>query len=287
VRTFAVGILETIRYGSALALLGFIPWTLWNGFTSGDIGGALIRSALGVGVFLVVAVLYSVGMTWAKGEPFRVQPFAKGWTSDGSDELAGVLSGTAKETLEITRRLANGSGIPDVRLEDIARDALREAGHKEMTDHDIVVCLWPDRTALSVVEGFFLGGRPLARLRFEHVRTKWAAASGFNAVKMALLVGMAEHVTPGQHALAVGWNAVVGGDGFKTTYAAAQEDIRDMRERTGDPVSNYAAAIYIRSLLRDDCVARYFPGEAESEQAVAEAEARIGSAKSRLGGGAG
>lgn len=36
----------------------------------GDIAGSLVRVAVELGLFLVAAVLYSVGMTWANSEEF-------------------------------------------------------------------------------------------------------------------------------------------------------------------------------------------------------------------------
>lgn len=114
--------------------------------------------------------------------------------------------------------------------------------------------------------------------------TSWLGGKAYAAVKMALLVVMAQHVTPAQHARAVAWNAWIGGDTFQPMYVASQDDIAEMRGRgTADPVSTYTAAIYLRSILREDCVDRYFPAEADAARAVADASACISAAISEFG----
>lgn len=204
----------------------------------------------------------------------------------GDARSSGSLSSTAKETLDITRRLATVGKGPDVTPEMLVRQTLFMAGHTDVSDRDVGICLWPDRTAALVAEDFYVGDRPLTRLQHQHVRSKWAALRGFNAVKMALLIAMADYVTPEQHALAVAWNAQIGGEAFNKMYTSAQEDIAEMRGRgTADPVATYAAAIYLRSILRDDCVDRYFPAETDAERAVADATTRISAATSELAAG--
>lgn len=232
--------------------------------------------------FVGLVVAYIIGTAVA------VSPFIALWRLGKrllgkADRTPASLSATAKETLAISRRLANGTPSDSMPRDQLVRTMLLMAGHQDVTDREITLCLWPDRTALAVAEGFFEAGGSFVRLQRDDVRTKWSAASAYNAVKTALLLAMADDVTPAQHALAVAWNAELGGEAFKTMYGASKDDIAEMRERDDeDPVSTYVAAIYLRGLLREDRIDRYFPSEADAGRAVADAARCINLARADL-----
>ena len=228
-------------------------------------------------------------VTWVIGIAAIVSPFIALWRgaklvfrrARAPRETNVELTASAKEVLGVTRRLM-GSG-QSVQPEDTVRHALRAAGYGVVSENDLAICLWPDRTAAVVAEGFFGAGCPLARLQGQHVRGKWAALGAFNAAKMALLVGLADGVTAEQHALALAWNVQHGGPAFSSMYAASEADVSEMRARAiADPVATYTASIYLRSLLRNDAVDRYFPAESDAEHAVAEAKSRIDAARDAL-----
>lgn len=67
-RGLIVQLLELVRVVSGFAVLVYLVSAIAYGF-GGDWLGALVRALIGLAVFLVVSIFYSIAMTWARGEP--------------------------------------------------------------------------------------------------------------------------------------------------------------------------------------------------------------------------
>ena len=70
-----------------------------------------------------------------------------------------------------------------------------EGDEAELTEADLLVCRWPNETALAVAETFYVDAAPLTHLRLEHVRSEWAAIAAYGRVQNALLIALGGLVT--------------------------------------------------------------------------------------------
>jgi hypothetical protein len=194
----------------------------------------------------------------------------------------GKLSSTAKLALEITRRTcADGRS-----RELIAAMLYSEGDEAELTDADVLVCRWPNETALAVAETFYVDAAPLTRLRLEHVRSEWAAIAAYGRVQNALLIALRSEVTAPRYERAMRYSrASYGKDPrFLETLKLARADLEEtMASGIREPVAAYATAIYMRSVLAEEHVGTYFTAQA-AEDAVDQVAVVIRSALGQLVG---
>jgi len=67
-RLFVVRLLESFRLIVGWAVVGFVPWVIVAvGFLGADWGGVLLRLGAALAIFFLMAVFYSIAMSWANG----------------------------------------------------------------------------------------------------------------------------------------------------------------------------------------------------------------------------
>lgn len=177
------------------------------------------------------------------------------------------LTPAAREVLgvaEHTARFFTGAGVS---REAFIRDMLGLAGVSTIDRSEIPACGWPTDMALDVVRAFFYPDGSLAKLRVEHLKSEASALRAFETVRVALFETLRLYVPPSHYKHAVRFASVLPGNDFEELSSIVQADLRDedQQDHTPRAVASYLAGTYVRTLLRDDAVAEYFPNAVWTE----------------------
>jgi hypothetical protein len=200
-----------------------------------------------------------------------------GAPESGHDDLTPA----AREVLGVAEHAAHFFTGAGVSREGFIRDMLGLAGVRDIDRIDILACGWPTDLALDVVHAFFHQDGSLAKLRVEHLESEASALRAFEIVRVALFETLGRYVLPRHHKHAVRFASALPGDDFEELSSIVQGDLRDQQDRPPRAVATYLAGIYVRTLLRDDAVAEYFPNAVWTE-AIRRVAAVVDNGAARL-----
>jgi hypothetical protein len=191
------------------------------------------------------------------------------------------LTPTASDVLSVAEHTAGFSTGAGVSKEAFVRDMLTLAGVRDIDRIEILACSWPTDLALDVVHAFFRQDGSLAKLRSEHLESEASALRAFEIVRVALFELLGRYVLPRHHKHAVRFASALQEDDFEELSSIVRGDLRDQRDGKPWSVATYLAGIYVRTLLRDDAVAEYFPNAVWTE-AVRRVAAVVDDGAARL-----